>query len=616
MGFRSLQENLFVHFSIVALLIMGTMAVVLVYVLSNKIESGAVNDLIDEAVGASAGRLLGAIKPGDLETPMIGERYDRFHEFVQQSIVSDRTARVKIWAKDGTVIYSNDPAGVGEKFPTKANLLTALGGDNAIEIKRPGDAENKREEYLGTLMEVYTPIIFPGTAEPQGAFEVYQYYLPTAQRIDSLRKTIFWSIGGGFLILYAGLVSIVWRGSQTINGQRRRLEETLSELKGAQEQMIQQERLRALGQLASGIAHDFNNTLTPILGFSELLLERLDQEEEKQETKGHLELIHTAAQDAAAVVARLREFYRKRDEAEVLRDVSLNDLAMQAISLTQAKWKDEAQAKGATVSIKTDLQELRPVLSNESEVRELLINLLLNAVAAMPDGGTITIRTRPDGDYAALEVSDTGTGMTEAVRQRVLEPFFTTKGPQGTGLGLAMVHGIVRRHDGTIDIESELGKGTTFVVRLPVSTRDPSEVRRERTEAKPGGPLRVLVVEDEPKVLQLLMEYLSSDGHSVVTASNGREGLEKFNGADFDIVLTDRAMPEMSGDQLAAAIKQVAPNKPVMMLTGFGDMLQSTDENPPGVDLIVGKPVTLNDLRHALLSLVGAEPALATSNSA
>ena len=217
---RHLRENLLVQFSVVSFVAMAVIAVVLAIVLSNKIRSDAINDLVDEAVGSASGRLLSTITPADLEVPMTGARYDRFHEFVQQSIVSERTARVKIWAKDGTVIYSNDPAGVGEKFPAKENLLKALDGDTATEIKIPKDVENARERYLGTLMEVYTPIIFPGTTEPQGAFEIYQYYEPTEQRINELRGWVFGSIGGGFLILYGALVSIVGRGWRTINRQR------------------------------------------------------------------------------------------------------------------------------------------------------------------------------------------------------------------------------------------------------------------------------------------------------------------------------------------------------------------------------------------------------------
>ena len=238
---RLIRENLVFQFSVVSFVVLAAIAVILSTVISNKIESDAVDALIDEAIGASSGRLLSVITPADLEVPMTGERYDKFHEFVQQSIVSDRTARVKIWGKDGTIIYSNDRAGVGEKFPAKENYLAALRGENAIEIKIPDDPENARERFLGTLMEVYTPIIFPGTSEPQGSFEVYQYYEPTAQRISTLRNWLFGSIGVGFVVLYGSLVSIVWRSWGTIVRQRTQLESFNVEL---EEQV--QERSREL----------------------------------------------------------------------------------------------------------------------------------------------------------------------------------------------------------------------------------------------------------------------------------------------------------------------------------------------------------------------------------
>ncbi|MEE9569873.1 MAG: hypothetical protein V3W37_10835, partial [Candidatus Binatia bacterium] len=215
---RSFKENLLVQFSVVGFLIMVIIAVVLATALSNKVRSDAVGAMVDEAVGVASGRLLMAITPADLEVPMTGARYDKFHKFVQEYIVSERTARVKLWAKDGTVIYSDIPAGVGKKFPIKEALLKALRGETATGIHNPEDPEHiLYERYLGTvMMEVYTPIVFPGTTEPQGAFEIYQYYEPTAQRIDGMDRWIFGSIGVGFIVLYVGLISIVWRGWRTI----------------------------------------------------------------------------------------------------------------------------------------------------------------------------------------------------------------------------------------------------------------------------------------------------------------------------------------------------------------------------------------------------------------
>ena len=213
---RLLTENLVVQFSVVSFVKTVSIGLVISMVLSDMIRSSAISDLVNEAVGASEGRLLNALTPEDLDVPMTGARYDHFDEFVQKSIVSARTARVKIWAKDGTIIYSNDPANVGERFPTKENLLKTLRGENAVEIKVAKDPENERERYLGSLMEVYTPIIFPGTSEPRGAFEVYQYYEPTAQLIGEMRRWTFLSIGVGLLALYGSLVGMLWRGQKAI----------------------------------------------------------------------------------------------------------------------------------------------------------------------------------------------------------------------------------------------------------------------------------------------------------------------------------------------------------------------------------------------------------------
>ena len=213
---RPLMGNVVVQFAVVSFVIMTAIGVAIGAVLSDKIRDGAISDLSDEAIGASKGRLLAALTPDDLDVPMIGERYEKFDRFVQQSIVSLRTARVKLWAKDGTIIYANDPAAVGERFPDKENLLRAIRGETPIEIEVPKDADHERERYFGTLMEVYTPIVFPGAREPRGVLEIYQYYAPTAERISELRRSALLSVGVGFLVLYGCLVLLVWRSQKPL----------------------------------------------------------------------------------------------------------------------------------------------------------------------------------------------------------------------------------------------------------------------------------------------------------------------------------------------------------------------------------------------------------------
>ncbi len=383
----------------------------------------------------------------------------------------------------------------------------------------------------------------------------------------------------------------------------RQLAEALDKLRETQEHIIQRERLHALGRMASGIAHDFNNALAPILGFSELLLRRPESLRNEERARAYVEMIHTAAEDSAKIVGRLREFYRYREENDLFTPVSLNDLIQQVISLTQPRWKDQAQANGVFLSIKTELQNIPTIAGNEADLREMLFNVVFNAIDAIPDQGTITFRTSTREDCALLEVEDTGIGMTEEVRIRCLEPFFSTKDEHGTGLGLGIVYGIVRRHDGTIEIDSVPGKGTTVSIALPLYREEAAPAHPE-----PDGaierPLHILVVEDEPLVREVIEVYLREDHHLVRTAVNGRDGLEKYRTGIFDLVITDRSMPEVNGDVLAAEIKKLSPHQPVILLTGFGDLMSGAGEKPEGVDLVVSKPFTLISLREAIAKAV------------
>lgn len=384
-----------------------------------------------------------------------------------------------------------------------------------------------------------------------------------------------------------------------------RLEDALNRLQESQQRVIQQQRLHALGQMASGIAHDFNNALSPIVGFSELLLIP-DGLNDGEKTKHYLEMINTSAHDAAEIVKRLREFYRPRDENEEHYPANLKSIIEQVIAITQPKWKNQLLARGITIQIKTDFQVVPEMTCDEHEMRELFTNLIFNAVDAMPQCGTITIRTRMEQYDLVIEVSDTGVGMTEEIRKRCFEPFFSTKGSEGTGLGLSMVYGIIQRHGGTLEIESEPGKGTTVILRCPQKTNASSDLNENKRQAaeQPLRPLHILVVDDEPAVRMVIVEYLSMDEHVVETACDGKEALEKFFAGYFDLVISDRSMPEMSGDQLAFAVKKEKPEVPFILLTGFGDLMNAADEHPEGVDIIVSKPVTRQALRDAILNVV------------
>jgi PAS domain S-box-containing protein len=409
---------------------------------------------------------------------------------------------------------------------------------------------------------------------------------------------------------YVGSVAVVRDISQRkqmeeeLRAANLRLTEALNELRRTQQQIIQHERLNALGQMAAGIAHDFNNALMPIMGFSEIFLSSPDILANREESLDMLRGINSSAQKAAETVRCLHEFYLHADISRP-RAIDVNRLVRMTVSMTRPKWKEEMGARGIFITAETDLQDVPPLNGNETLLRDALVNVIFNAAEAMPEGGTITIRTRHDAGWVIIEVSDTGTGMTEDVRLRCFEPFFTTRGERRSGLGLATTYGMIRRWNGTIDIETGSGAGTTVIMRLPY---EETAVVAARTEDGPipiPPPLNILVIDDEVSSQHLIERYLRIDHHSTMLSSSGPDGLDKFKQASFDLVITDRAMPQMNGDQVAAAIKEAKPGVPVILLTGFGDIMIEQDEHPRNVDLILSKPINQYRLRQAIARVTG-----------
>ena len=292
------------------------------------------------------------------------------------------------------------------------------------------------------------------------------------------------------------------QAEEQLRETNQRLDAALTELRKTQRHLVQQEQLRGLGQMASGVAHDFNNALAPIVGFSEFLLKHPEKLEDHEQVIKWLTNIHTCATDAALVVRRMREFGRQELGNDMLSPVDLNQLVLQTIELTEPCWKDQAQASGRTIHVATDLQPIPSIMGEEFAIRELLTNLVFNAVDALTTGGTLTLGTALMEKSVCVWVSDTGIGMTAETRQRCFEPFFTTKtGAKGSGLGLALVHSIAERHGGTVAVESEPGRGATITIRLPLPTNEPV-VAEPALGEDVGWPraLHVLVVDDEPAV--------------------------------------------------------------------------------------------------------------------
>jgi signal transduction histidine kinase len=391
---------------------------------------------------------------------------------------------------------------------------------------------------------------------------------------------------------------------QSVRERTIDLERTLTELRRTQKQVIQQERLAALGTMAGGIAHDFNNALSIIMGFGELMFRDAGHALSKEDARLPITTILTAAEDAAKIVHRLSKFYRPDEFDDQRLPVDLNQLIVQAISLTQPRWQTEATASGRTITVTSKAAEIPCIIAGDAaELREVLTNLIFNAVDALPQGGAITLGARLEGEAVALTISDTGTGMSEEVRQRCLEPFFTTKGKRGTGLGLSMVLGIINRHDGSIDIESEPGKGTSFTLRLPLANVANVTTTPDAFPSS-NGPLRVLVVDDHPILCQVVCEHLQEDLHNVETALSGSDALEKFRNGQFDLVITDHVMAEMTGEQLAIRIKDLNSNIPVILLTGYGGESTAPEKLSPAIDLVLPKPLSQAALRHAFAKVM------------
>ena len=392
------------------------------------------------------------------------------------------------------------------------------------------------------------------------------------------------------------------------------LQQAYEDLRQTQKAVMQQERLLALGQMASGIAHDINNAISPVSLYTEALLEQ--EPGLSPRARGQLETIQRAIDDVAQTVARMREFYRQREAQMTLLAVDMNAIVQQVVDLTRARWSDMAQQRGIAIEMRTQLAaDLPSIMGADNEIREALTNLIFNAVDAMPNGGPLVLRTRVarERGVVQVEVIDSGVGMDEDTRRRCLEPFFTTKGERGTGLGLAMVYGTMQRHSADCEIESAVGKGTTVRLSFAIPTT-PAAGGAVSATASAVPPQRILVVDDDPLVLKSLRDTLEADGHSVTTADGGQAGIDAFlaarsRGNAFPVVITDLGMPYVDGRRVSNAVKTAAPETILLLLTGWGQRLVADGDVPPHVDRVLSKPPKLRELREALAGCLDARAA-------
>ena len=331
-------------------------------------------------------------------------------------------------------------------------------------------------------------------------------------------------------------------------------------------QMHQSEKLTALGQLAGGIAHDFNNLLQAILGYAELMARN---PEKKELVHRGLSVIERAASDGSETVRRIQEFARLRP-IEAFTSVDLNQVIREAVAITRPRWEQQAAQLGIRLDLFLDLPAVPLVLGRPAALSEVFTNLILNAIDAMPNGGVLRVSSTVEGNsWVSVEVADTGIGMPEEVRRRIFDPFFTTKGDAGTGLGLSVSYSIIKSHGGEIRVESQVGRGTSFMVRLPVGQAPESQPPRSDSQ-EPQRQGRILLIDNEPQVLAVLSEMLIDAGHAVTPTVGGADAVDTYAPGRFDLVVSNIGMPGVNGWEVAERVRAVDPNVPVIFVTGWG----------------------------------------------
>ncbi len=387
-------------------------------------------------------------------------------------------------------------------------------------------------------------------------------------------------------------------------GQVRGLLEHLLSL---HQQTVQQERLRAFREMAGEVAHDFNNTLSGILARAQLLLADVQD----PDVRRSLRMIEQVALEGAWVVRRFQDFSRTRP-SRAFQPLDLNQLAEEIAASARSRWSQQLAARGISGEVHCEIDSAPVVSGDMAEMRQVLTSIALNALDAMPEGGTLTFRTGYERGRAFCQVADTGIGMSGQTRLRIFDPFFTTKREKGKGFGLSGAYAIVDRHGGEITVESELGKGSAFTVWLPVAS---DAVEPPPSPARPAAPLaaqgpkpapgaKILVVDDSEEVREVLRELLSRHGHTVVTAPDGESGLVELDTRAFDVAMVDLGLPGISGLEVANRLKERWPATRVALMTGYGDRMGPDDAQSRGVDFVLAKPFSLDQLRsvvdHAL----------------
>jgi CheY-like chemotaxis protein len=385
------------------------------------------------------------------------------------------------------------------------------------------------------------------------------------------------------------------------------LRSLLDDLVASHLRVVQQERLRAFREMAGEVAHDFNNTLSGILARAQLLLADVQD----PDVRRSLRMIEQVALEGAWVVRRFQDFSRTRP-ARPFQPLDLNQVVEEIAAAARSRWTQQLAARGITGEVRAELGPVPLVPGDMAELRQVLTAITLNALDAMPEGGNLTFRTGTEGTRVYCQIADTGVGMDEQVRLHIFDPFFTTKREKGKGFGLSGAYAIVDRHGGEMAVESAPGKGTLFTVWLPTGAEKPvaiPETPRPATvaatpevpapaKAAPGA--KILVVDDSEEVREVLRELLSRHGYTVVTAPDGESGLVELDTRTFDMAMVDLGLPGISGLEVARRLKERWPTTPVALMTGYGDRLGADDAQTKGIDFVLAKPFSLDQLRSVV----------------
>ncbi len=380
--------------------------------------------------------------------------------------------------------------------------------------------------------------------------------------------------------------------------------EDITERKQIEETLLQSEKLKAMGVMTSGISHEFNNILAIIKGFSLLLKQKYG---DHKEIDNKISVILKSVTDGIGIVGRMQEFAKSEVDRTELEPVDVRELVEEVIEFSMPRWKTISEASGITYYIdKKGLEEVPRVWGNNTELREVMLNVINNALDAMPDGGNLSFRTWKNDDNVFLSILDTGEGMYEDIRKNIFNPFLTTKMPKGAGLGMSVSYGIIKRHSGKIYVKSEVGKGTTITIRLPISkdTKD-IDTKSERMYKLEVTDLNILVVDDEQAVCEFLSEFLSQEEQNVKSVFSGKDAIKLLKSESFDLLLCDLVMPEVGGREVIRMLDTLDKSPRVGLITGWSEKLESFHKENLKIDFIVKKPFDFSDLSKQINNVFG-----------